>query len=95
MHSAFNSSVFDKVLLAVQRTVHAKPPLLSHSTRLVKDLMLSRLGFMKLALCLEEAFDIELQDDVVERFDTIDDIVAYLSRRYFRDVEPHALTAAA
>jgi acyl carrier protein len=95
MQSALNSSVFDKVVLAVAQAVYIAAPGLSQSTRLVDDLALSRFGRLKLALSLEELFDVELQDDAIDRFSTLGDIVSYLSCRYFRDIEPSAPTLAA
>ncbi len=95
MQSAFNSSVFDKVALAVKQAVYIEVPGLSGATRLVDDLALGRLGRLKLAIRLEEVFNIEFQDDVVERFGTLGDIVTYLSRRYFRDSDTHAPASAA
>ena len=71
MQSAFNSSVFDKVALAVKQAVYIEVPGLSGATRLVDDLALGRLGRLKLAIRLEEVFNIEFQDDVVERFGTL------------------------
>ena len=95
MKSAFNSSVFDRVALAVEKTVHAKTPDLSHSTHLTDDLALGRLGRLKLAIALEEVFDVELEDEVVERFGNIGDIVSHFSDRYFRDIDESALAEAA
>jgi len=95
MQSAFNSSVFDKVALAVKQAVYIEVPGLSGATRLVDDLALGRLGRLKLAIRLEEVFNIEFQDDVVERFGTLGDIVTYLSRRYFRDSDTQAPASAA
>jgi acyl carrier protein len=88
MQTAFNSSVFGKVALAVARTVRAETPGLSRSTRLADDLALSRLGRITLAMSLEDIFDVELENDVVERFFDIGDIVSHFSDRYFRDIEP-------
>lgn len=87
VQSAFDSFVFDRVVLAIGKTLRAKPPALSRSTRLVDDLSLSGFSRLKLAVCLEDLFDMELQNDTVERFQTLDDIVSYFSFRYFRDVE--------
>lgn len=95
MQSAFNSSVFDKVVLAVERTVHAKLPGLSRSTRLADDLALSRLGRMRLAMALEDIFDVELEDDVVERFVDLGGIAGYFSDRHIGDTEPPTLAIAA
>ena len=35
---------------------------------------------LKLALYLEETFDVELPDEAVERFETVGDIVRYMAR---------------
>ena len=95
MQSAFNASVFDKVVLAVGRAVHAEASGLARSTRLADDLALSRLGRMRLALALEAMFQVELADEVVERFVDLGDIAGYFSDRYFGDVEPSTLAIEA
>lgn len=95
MQTAFNSSVFNKVALAIKQVTHAETAELLQTTRLVDDLALGRFGRLKLAVCLEELFDVELQNNAVEQFDTLGDIVSYLSYRYFRDIDPTALTIAA
>ncbi len=95
MQSAFNSSVYVKVTLAIKQIMRVDSSGLTQATRLVDDLAIGRFGRLKLAVCLEELFDIELQDKTVEQFDTLGDIVTYLSYRYFRDIEPSALNLAA
>ena len=95
MQSAFDSLVFDKVTFAVGKTLRVEPLGLSQSTRLVDDLSLGGFARLKLALCLEDLFDMELQNDTVERFHTLGDIVSYFSFRYFRDVETAPLAAMA
>ncbi len=95
MQTAFNSSVFIKVALAIKQVMHTETADLLQTTRLVDDLALGRFGRLKLAVCLEELFDIELQNNAVEQFDTLGDIVSYLSYRYFRDIDSTALTIAA
>ena len=95
MESAFDSLVFDKVVLAIGKTLRVEPSRLSRSTRLVDDLSLGGFARLKLALCLEDLFDMELQNDTVERFQTLGDIVSYFSFRYFRDIEMTPLSATA
>ena len=46
---------------------------------------LGRFGRLRLGVCLEEVFDVELSDELVASFVTVDDVVGYFSRRYFRD----------
>ena len=95
MQSAFNSSVFDKVVLAVERAAGAKRHGISLMTRLSDDLALGGFGRLKLAIYLEEGLGLELSDEVLERFVTVADIVSYSSRRYFKDAEFPTLAAAA
>lgn len=95
MQSAFDSLVFDKVALAIGKTLRVEPSSLSQSTRLVDDLSLGGFARLKLALCLEDLFDMELQNDTVERFQTLGDIVSYFSFRYFRDIETTPLSVTA
>lgn len=95
MQSAFDSFVFDRVVLALGKTVRVEPSGLSRSTRLEDDLSLGTFARLRLAVCLEDLFDLELQNDTVERFHTLGDIVSYFSFRYFRDVEAAPLSATA
>ncbi len=88
MQSAFNSSVFQKVALAVEQAVCAKASTLTPSTRLVGDLAIDRFGRLRLAFRLAEAFDVDVENDALNRCDTLGDVVNYLSCRYFRDIEP-------
>lgn len=95
MQSALNDSVLEKVVLAVEQTAHVEAPGISAAARLAEDLAIGWFGRLKLAIYLEEAFDIELPDEAVERFVTVADIVSYFSRRYFRDVAVPAVAFAA
>jgi len=95
VQSALDSFVFDKVVFAIGKTVRVEPSGLSRSTRLADDLSLGGFARLRLALCLEDLFDMELQNDTVERFQTLGDIVSYFSFRYFRDVEIAPLGATA
>ena len=88
MRSVFNDAVFKKVKQALERTSRLDTEGLSGTTRLREDLRFGRIARLKLALSLEEIFDHELPDDVVDGFATLADIVRYFSRRYFRDVAP-------
>lgn len=87
MQSAVDNYLLEKIIAAVGRTMRVEPSALSRSTRLVDDLSLSGLARLRLALQLEDLFDMELQNDTVERFQTLGDIVNYFSFRYFRDVD--------
>ena len=86
MEGALNDSVLEKVLLAAEQTFHLEHTRVSLNSRLIEDFNLSRFGVLRFALYLEEIFDIELSDEVLNRCSTLGDIVKYLSRHYFRDI---------
>ena len=94
MELALNSSVLDMVVLAVEQTTYNEEFGITSATRLADDLHLGRFGRAKLALSLEEVFEIELPDQALKRFSTIGDIVEYLNRYYLPDVESPQHAAA-
>lgn len=85
MQSGPGNAVFEKVVLAVEQTVYVEASSVSPASRLADDLRLGRFGRFRLALYLEETFDVELPDEDVERFDTVGDIVRYMDRWSFQD----------
>jgi acyl carrier protein len=80
MESTAANTVFDKVILAVEQTVYLKGLSLTPTTRIANDLRIGKFGRLKLALYLEETFDVELPDEAVESFETVGDIIHYMSR---------------
>ena len=95
MQLALDSSVLNKVSLAIERTIWIGPAEITPATRIADDLALGWFGRLRLAIHLEEIFDLELPDEVVERFVTVADIADYFSRRYFRDAPCADLALAA
>ena len=65
-----------------EQTTYSGAFVITGASRLAEDLQLGRLGLVKLALYLEEIFDVELSDELLGRFVTVADIVRYLSRDY-------------
>ena len=91
MQATLDTVIFNKVSKVVRFVVGSEAVErieLSPSTTLSGDLALGRLGRMKLAVGLEEAFDVEFENDKVLGFTVVGDIVGHLSTRYFQDVEP-------
>jgi acyl carrier protein len=72
--------VFEKVVLAVEQTVYVGGENVTPTSRLVDDLRFGRFARLKLALYLEETFEVEIPDGAVADFDTVGDIVRYMSR---------------
>lgn len=89
-----SNAVFEKVALAVEQTVYIEGNSLTPASRLVDDLRLGRFGRIRLALYLEETFDVELPDEAVEHFRTVDDIVRYMSRWYLENSDASRYVAA-
>ncbi len=87
MQAALEDFVFDRVVLAIERATYVGDRKVALETRLVCDLTLGGFDRLKLAVYLEEIFDIELSDEVLERFATVADIVKHVGRHYFQDVE--------
>jgi acyl carrier protein len=95
MTSAFDGFVLNRVALAVGQVTHINAAAIASGTRLTEDLALSRFGRLRLAICLEEVFDVELANEVAACFVTVGDVVGYFSRRYFRDFSAPVRAAAA
>jgi acyl carrier protein len=49
-------------------------------TRFVDDLGVDSLALVELTLALEEEFDIDIEDDAVERLRTVQDAIDYVER---------------
>lgn len=87
MQAALEDLVFEKVVLAIERTTFIGDRKVAPETRLVCDLTLGGFNRLKLAIYLEEIFDIELSDEVSEQFATVADIVKHIGRHCLQDVE--------
>lgn len=86
MEASINRAVLDRVVDAIGQTIDTGGRAVALETRLA-DLKLGRIGRMRLGLSLEDIFAIELPDDVLEPAATVADIVQYLARRYYRDID--------
>jgi acyl carrier protein len=87
MEAAIERSVLSRVAHAIEQTSDRGDRAITSDIKLAADLRFGRMGRIQLGLCLEEAFDIELPAEVLERAVTVGDIVTYLSRHYYRDVD--------
>ena len=87
--------ILDKVISAIERTIRIGQRKVTLHTKLTPDLALSGFGKLKLAIFLEEIFDVELSNEKVEQFATVSDIVKYIGGHYFRDLEPLQLAGVA
>ena len=95
MQFASNFSVLQKVLHVVEQTTYIGDKQLTLKTLLVRDLALGEFGRLKLSMYLEEAFDVEISDEALERFVTVEDIAKFIDTCLLRNVGPTWLTHAA
>jgi acyl carrier protein len=79
MYTKFDPAVFEKIKQAVEKTVAMEGRCLTTECRLSDDLNLARFGRIRLGLSLEETFGTEIPDEAMAQFDTIGDIVRYMS----------------
>jgi acyl carrier protein len=69
------------VMDVVQRRLDVAGGKLEVSTRFVDDLGADSLALVDLTLALEEAFDIEIENDDIERLRTVQEAIDYVERR--------------
>ncbi len=81
MTTRFVDSVFNDVVRAVRQCTNVGDLRLSPSTRLVEDLAFNGFARLRLVMCLEELFKVELPDEAIKSFVTLDEIARYLDRR--------------
>jgi acyl carrier protein len=86
MHDALNSFILVRVVTAIQTASSPGNVQITGETRFDEDLAFDSLDLLEVAMCLEETFEIEFSRETVLQFETVSDVVAYLSRHFFRDV---------
>ena len=94
MQVALNGSILDRVIYAIKQTTYTRDQKVTSETRLTCDLALGSFDRLKLAMYLEETFDVEISDDILKRAVTVADITKYISGHYFQDVDPLQLAEA-
>jgi acyl carrier protein len=70
----------EQVEQVVRRRLNANGQVLLRTTRFVDDLGADSLELVSLTLALEEAFDIDLDSDVVETLETFADAIEYVEK---------------
>ncbi len=85
MTSAFDNSILAKVTAAIQATTFLQAFQITAESRFDEDLDLDRLEVMEVVIHIEEVFDTEFPAEVILQFESVPDVVRYLSRRFFSD----------
>lgn len=75
------ATVTGRVMAAVATVAGTEAGALRPDTELVTDLNLDSLAMFELVIELEEAYDLRISDEDIDRIRTIDDIVEFIVRR--------------
>lgn len=77
MSNISNQQIQDRVFTTIENYCGNKPQL-SHT---VVDLDLDSLDMVELIMELEDEFDIEISDEDAEKFNTVDQVVIYITEK--------------
>ncbi len=75
-----DAELASQVTAVIQGHLHTTCRPIVSSTRFVDDLGADSLAVVELTLALEEAFEIEIEDDHIETLRTVQDAVRYVAR---------------
>jgi acyl carrier protein len=74
-----NQDIFDKVKKIVVERLDVEPEAVKPSASFANDLGADSLDTVELVMALEEAFDIEIPDEVAEKIDTVEKAVDHIA----------------
>ncbi len=69
---------YERVVQIIAEELDVDPEELSMDTHITDDLDADSLDAMEVILKIEEEFDVEIPDDLVQRIQTISDVVEFL-----------------
>lgn len=74
-----NQEIFDKVKEIVIEQLEVEPNAVTPEASFANDLGADSLDTVELVMALEEAFDIEIPDEVAEQIDTVGKAAAHIA----------------
>ena len=74
-----NQDIFDKVQKIVVEQLDVEPDAVKPEASFANDLGADSLDTVELVMALEEAFDIEIPDEVAEQIDTVEKAVNHIA----------------
>ena len=95
MTSAFENSILARVTAAIQHTTFLQDAQITPQSRFDEDLDLDRLDVMEVLIHVEAAFDTQFPADAILQFESVPDVVRYLSSRFFADTAERAYAGSA
>ena len=75
-----NQDIFDKVQKIVVEQLEVEPKEVKPEASFADDLGADSLDTVELVMALEEAFDIEIPDEVAEQIDTVEKAVNHIEQ---------------
>jgi len=79
------NEMFEKVKNILIEEMQVTPELITPEAELVNDLGVNSLELADLILLCEEKFDIEIDDEDIHKFITVEDVVNYLTDASSKD----------
>lgn len=73
--------IFEKVKDIVSEKLHISPERITLESNFKKDFEADSIDLFELVMTMEEAFDVELDDDAVVGIETVADVVHYLQEK--------------
>ncbi|MPM80852.1 Acyl carrier protein [bioreactor metagenome] len=73
--------IFEKVKEIVSEKLHISPERITLESNFKKDFEADSIDLFELVMTMEEAFDVELDDDAVVGIETVADVVHYLQEK--------------
>ena len=83
--SASESSILARVTTAIQHATFLQDAQITPQSRFEEDLNLDKLDVMEVLIHVEEVFDTQFPTGAILRFESVPDVVHYLSHRFFPD----------
>ncbi|PWQ92268.1 acyl carrier protein [Leucothrix pacifica] len=81
-----NNLVAQKIRDAVQETFSLNEPVTNDNLSFKEDLSADSIDMVSLALILEEEFDGEIDDSVADQFNTVNDVINYVTETMSKNV---------
>lgn len=70
----------DRVVRCVAASIGVDAAVVKHESVLIEELGIDSLGLLELAMAIEEEFQVEIEDEDIERCKTVADVVALAER---------------
>lgn len=70
--------VFEKIKEIIVDQLGVEEDMITMDTNMMKDLEADSLDAVEIILGVEDEFEIEIPDDVAEKFETVGDLVSYV-----------------